>query len=115
MSRLPDALTWAEKEQTRAALRSIDPGGYLEPIKRPKRHDKPKKRWNRPFAEETKARKLETTAREIERTRQKPYRVVSECHGVTITFGESDTPDGGMALNMARLVWWAKNPRVESA
>lgn len=46
------------------------------------------------------------------RRSQGRYEVVCECEGITILFGCTDDPGGGMPLNMARLVPWAKNPRV---
>jgi len=111
-SRLPDALTWAEKRQTMLALGSITLQEYLEAGPLQKSHHGAKKAVPRPFAKERKRRRHEAAAREAERHRAKPYQVLCECNGATIVFGESDSPTGGMALNMARLVPWARNPRV---
>ncbi len=55
----------------------------------------------------------EREAQAIESRRRQPYRVICECYGQTITFGFSEHAGGGVALNMAKLVPWAKNPRVE--
>ncbi len=41
------------------------------------------------------------------------YVVVCDLEGKEIEFGTSDQPNGGSAMYSARLVSWAKNPRVK--
>ncbi len=55
----------------------------------------------------------ERAAKAAESRRRQPYEVVCEIDQHTITFGYVGSEHGGYVLALARLVPWAKNPRVQ--
>lgn len=51
-------------------------------------------------------------AKAAELAARTPYAVLYEAEGREWVFGHSERPDGGSALQFAKLVGWAKTPRV---